>query len=190
VHLVPQSFSCLRPWLDQLSPSYAPESHLCNVHLTCDVYYVSIIQFLDHHICSLVLNPIGFTLSTCSTLSTLVSPLIELSSKHQNSQEIFQTKGSNMLTSVPNGLLHLLKLGNTSIYSPLSKTSYYGPIAPFLHTRTVFNSSPDRPHKNPNGYKNVIAFNKDLRTVCPMNPNGPRYQKSSQTKVLLTLHIC
>jgi hypothetical protein len=35
------------------------------------------------------LNPIGFTLSTCSTLSTLVSPLIELSSKHQNSQESF-----------------------------------------------------------------------------------------------------
>jgi hypothetical protein len=89
VHLVPRSFSCLRPWLDQLSPSYAPESHLCNVHLTCDVHYVSVIQFLDHHICSLVLNPIGFTLSTCSTLSTLVSPLIELSSKHQNSQESF-----------------------------------------------------------------------------------------------------
>jgi hypothetical protein len=37
-----------------------------------------------------VLNPVGFTLSTCSTLSTLVSPLIELSSKHQNSQESFQ----------------------------------------------------------------------------------------------------
>jgi hypothetical protein len=35
------------------------------------------------------LNPVGFTLSTCSTLSTLVSPLIELSSKHQNSQESF-----------------------------------------------------------------------------------------------------
>jgi hypothetical protein len=90
VHLVPRSFSCLRPWLDQLSPSYAPEYHFCNVQLTCDVHYVSIIQFLDHHICSLVLNPVGFTLSTCSTLSTLVSPLIELSSKHQNSQESFQ----------------------------------------------------------------------------------------------------
>jgi hypothetical protein len=37
------------------------------------------------------LNPVGFTLSTCSTLSTLVSPLIELSSKHQNSQESFQS---------------------------------------------------------------------------------------------------
>jgi hypothetical protein len=37
-----------------------------------------------------VLNPVRFTLSTCSTLSTLVSPLIELSSKHQNSQESFQ----------------------------------------------------------------------------------------------------
>jgi hypothetical protein len=39
------------------------------------------------------LNPVGFTLSTCSTLSTLVSPLIELSSKHQNSQESFHTCG-------------------------------------------------------------------------------------------------
>ena len=38
-----------------------------------------------------MLNPVVFALSTCSTLSTLVSPLIELSSKHQNSQESFQT---------------------------------------------------------------------------------------------------
>ena len=75
--------SCLRATYPSLT--------LCNVHLTCDVHYVSIIQFLDHHICSLVLNPVGFTLSTCSTLSTLVSPLIELSSKHQNSQESFQS---------------------------------------------------------------------------------------------------
>jgi hypothetical protein len=45
---------------------------------------------LDHHTCSLVLNPVSFTLSTCSTLSTLVSPLIELSSKYQNPQESFQ----------------------------------------------------------------------------------------------------
>jgi hypothetical protein len=36
---------------------------------------------LDHHTCSLVLNPVSFALSTCSTLSTLVSPLIGLSSK-------------------------------------------------------------------------------------------------------------
>jgi hypothetical protein len=36
-----------------------------------------------------VLNLVDFILSTCSTLSTLVSPLIELSSKHQNSQESF-----------------------------------------------------------------------------------------------------
>jgi hypothetical protein len=36
------------------------------------------------------LNPVGFTLSTCSTLSTLVRPLIKLSSKHQNPQESFQ----------------------------------------------------------------------------------------------------
>jgi hypothetical protein len=35
------------------------------------------------------LNPVSFALSTCSTLSTLVSPLIGLSSKHQNPQESF-----------------------------------------------------------------------------------------------------
>jgi hypothetical protein len=37
-----------------------------------------------------VLNPVSCALSTCSTLSTLVSPLIGLSSKHQNPQESFQ----------------------------------------------------------------------------------------------------
>jgi hypothetical protein len=37
-----------------------------------------------------VLNSVSFALSTCSTLSILVSPLIELSSKHQNPQESFQ----------------------------------------------------------------------------------------------------
>ena len=104
MHLVPRSSSCLRPWLDQLSPSYAPESHFCNVHLTCDVHYVSIIQFLDHHICSLVLNPVDFTLSTCSTLSTLVSPLIELSSKHQNSKESFQRAGGPVRSAPAGGL--------------------------------------------------------------------------------------
>jgi hypothetical protein len=36
-----------------------------------------------------VLNPVSFALSTYSTLSTLVSPLIGLSSKHQNPQESF-----------------------------------------------------------------------------------------------------
>jgi hypothetical protein len=36
------------------------------------------------------LNHVSFALSTCSTLSTLVSPLIGLSSKHQNPQESFQ----------------------------------------------------------------------------------------------------
>jgi hypothetical protein len=36
-----------------------------------------------------VLNPVSFALITCSTLSTLVSPLIGLSSKHQNPQESF-----------------------------------------------------------------------------------------------------
>jgi hypothetical protein len=37
-----------------------------------------------------VLNPVSFALITYSTLSTLVSPLIGLSSKHQNPQESFQ----------------------------------------------------------------------------------------------------
>jgi hypothetical protein len=37
-----------------------------------------------------VLNPVSFALSTCSTLSTLVSPLIGLSSNNQNPQESFQ----------------------------------------------------------------------------------------------------
>jgi hypothetical protein len=35
------------------------------------------------------LNPVSFALSICLTLSTLVSPLIGLSSKHQNPQESF-----------------------------------------------------------------------------------------------------
>jgi hypothetical protein len=47
---------------------------------------------LDHHVCLLVLNLISFAFSTCSTLNTLVSPLIELSSKHQNPQESFQSR--------------------------------------------------------------------------------------------------
>jgi ribonuclease HI len=37
-----------------------------------------------------VLNSVSFALNTFSTLSILVSPLIELSSKHQNPQESFQ----------------------------------------------------------------------------------------------------
>jgi hypothetical protein len=37
------------------------------------------------------LNHVSFALITCSTLSTLVSPLIGLSSKHQNPQESFQS---------------------------------------------------------------------------------------------------
>jgi hypothetical protein len=44
-----------------------------------------------------VLNPISFALNTCSTLSTLVSPLIGLSSKHQNSQESFQNLRSEVI---------------------------------------------------------------------------------------------
>ena len=104
-----------------------------------------------------------------------------------------ERKGSNMLTSVPNGLLHPFNSGNTSIYSPLSKTSRYGPIAPFLRTcgrsaiqaRTVRTRIPTAI----NGYKNVRAFKNDLRTVCPSRSDGPRYIKLSQNDVLLTLHI-
>jgi hypothetical protein len=105
-----------------------------------------------------------------------------------------ERKGSNMLTSVPNGLLHTFNSGNTSIYSTLSKTSRYGPIAPFLRTcersaiqaRTVRTRIPTAI----NGYKNVRAFKNDLRTVCPSRSDGPRYIKLSQNEVLLTLHIC
>jgi hypothetical protein len=105
-----------------------------------------------------------------------------------------ERKGSNMLTSVPNGLLHTFNPGNTRIYSPLSKTSRYGSIAPFLRTcgrsaiqaRTVRTRIPTAI----NGYKNVRAFKKDLRTVYPSRSDGPRYIKLSQNKVLLTLRIC
>jgi hypothetical protein len=47
------------------------------------------------------LNPVSFTFRTCSTLGTLVSPLIGLSSKHQNPQESFQLQ-SNPLQSTKN----------------------------------------------------------------------------------------
>jgi len=105
-----------------------------------------------------------------------------------------ERKGSNMLTSVPNGLLPSINPGNTRIYSLLSKTSRYGSIAPFLRTcrrsaiqaRTVRTRIPTAI----NGYKNVRAFKNDLRTVCPSRSDGPRYIKLSQNKVLLTLHIC
>jgi hypothetical protein len=98
-----------------------------------------------------------------------------------------------MLTSVPNGLLHPFNSGNTSIYSPLSKTSHYGPIAPFLRTcgrsaiqaRTVRTRIPT----TINSYKNVRAFKNDLRTVCPSRLDGPRYIKLNQNEVLLTLHV-
>ena len=104
-----------------------------------------------------------------------------------------ERKGSNMLTSVPNGLLHPFNPGNTRIYSLLSKTSRYGPIAPFLRTcgrsaiqaRTVRTRIPTAI----NGYKNVRAFKNDLRTVCPSRSDGPRYIKLSQNDVLLTLLI-
>jgi hypothetical protein len=102
-----------------------------------------------------------------------------------------ERKGSNMLTSVTNGLHNLFNLGNTSIYSPLFKTSRYGPIAPFsAHTWTVCNSSPHRLHKNPNGYKNVKVLKNDLWMVCPSRPDSPWYIKPSQTEVLLNLHVC
>jgi hypothetical protein len=102
-------------------------------------------------------------------------------------------KGSNILTSVPNSLFSF-NSSNTSIYSPLSKTSRYGPIAPFLRTRgrsaiqarTVHTRIP----MTINSYKNVRAFKNDLRTVCPSRSDGPRYIKLSQKEVLLTLHIC
>ena len=105
-----------------------------------------------------------------------------------------ERKGSNMLTSVPNGLLLTFNPGNTRIYSPLSKTSRYGSIAPFLRTcgrsaiqaRTVRTRIPTAI----NGYKNVRAFKNDLRTVCLSRSDGPRYIKLSQNEVLLTLHIC
>jgi hypothetical protein len=105
-----------------------------------------------------------------------------------------ERKGSNMLTSVPKGLLHTFNSGNTSIYSPLSQTSCYGPITPFLRTcgrsaiqaRTVRTRIPTAI----NGYKNVRAFKNDLRMVYPSRSDGPRYIKLSQNEVLLTLHIC
>jgi hypothetical protein len=55
-----------------------------------------------------VLNPVSFALSTCSTLSTLVSPLIGLSSKHKNPQESFQivtpcTAAYIQVSGVPDG---------------------------------------------------------------------------------------
>jgi hypothetical protein len=105
-----------------------------------------------------------------------------------------ERKGSNMLTSVPTSLLLPFNPGNTRIYSPLSKTSRYGSIAPFLRTcgrsaiqaRTVRTRIPT----TINGYKNVRAFKNDLRTVCPSRSDDPRYIKLSQNEVLLTLHIC
>jgi hypothetical protein len=105
-----------------------------------------------------------------------------------------ERKGSNMLTSVPNGLLYTFNPGNTSIYSPLSKTSRYGPIAPFLRTceRSAIQAWTVRTRipMAINGYKNVRAFKNDLRTVCPSRPDGLQYIKLSQNKVLLSLHIC
>jgi hypothetical protein len=105
-----------------------------------------------------------------------------------------ERKVSNMLTSLPNGLLLPFNSGNTSIYNPLSKTSRYGPIAPFLRTcgRSAIQAQTVRTRIPTaiNGYKNVRAFKNVLRTVCPSRPDGPRSIKLSQNEVLLTLHIC
>ena len=102
-------------------------------------------------------------------------------------------KGSNMLTSVPNGLLHTFNLGNTRIYSTLSKTSRYGPIAPFLRTcgRSAIQAWIVRTRIPTaiNGYKNVRAFKNDLRTVCPSRPDSPRYIKLSQNDVADSAHL-
>jgi hypothetical protein len=105
-----------------------------------------------------------------------------------------EMKGSNMLTSVPTSLLHAFNSSNTSIYIPLSKTSRYGPIAPFLRIcgRSAIQASIVRTRIPTaiNGYKNARAFKNDLRTVCPSGSDGPRFIKLSQNEVLLTLHIC
>jgi hypothetical protein len=97
-----------------------------------------------------------------------------------------ERKGSNMLTSVPTSLLHPFNLGNTRIYSPLSKTSRYGSIAPFLRTcgRSAIQARTVRTRITTaiNGYKNVRAFKNDLRTVCPSRSDGPRYINWAKTK--------
>jgi hypothetical protein len=87
------------------------ESHLSNVHLTCDVHYLYIIQSLDHHTWSLVLNPVCFALSTCSTLSTLVSPLIGLSSKPPKpTRELSEVASLNLSKSEQSCRLSLFNL--------------------------------------------------------------------------------
>jgi hypothetical protein len=69
------------------------------------------------------------------------------------------------------------QLGQHKYIYPLSKTSRYGPIAPFLRirgrsaikARTVRTRIPT----DINNYKNVRAFKNDLRAVCPLRPDGP-----------------
>jgi hypothetical protein len=55
---------------------------------------ISIIQlisaYMEYHTWIHVLNLVNFTLSTCSTLNTLVSPLNVLSSKHPNPKGTFR----------------------------------------------------------------------------------------------------
>jgi hypothetical protein len=87
-----------------------------------------------------------------------------------------------------------LQLGQHKYIYPLSKTSRYGPNAPFLRTcgRSAIQARIVRTRipTTINDYKNVRAFKNDLRTVCPSGLDGPRYIKLSQNEVLLTLHIC
>jgi hypothetical protein len=83
----------------------------------------------------------------------------------------------------------------TQVYiAPSPKLAVMGQLPPFLRTRrrSVIQARTVRTRipMAINNYKNVRAFNKDLQTVCPMSPDGPRYQKQSQTEVLLTPHIC
>jgi hypothetical protein len=88
---------------------------------------------LDHHTCSLVLNPVSFALSTCSTLSTLVSPLIGLSSKHQNPQGSFQlVYPQNEETHEDHLRLVLQKLRNNQLYAKFSKYDFWLKEVPFL----------------------------------------------------------
>jgi hypothetical protein len=94
VHSVPRSSSCLHPWLDRLCLSYAHQVSLKQCSLSIDKSV-----FGPSHLFTCV-NPVSFALSTCSTLSTLVSPLIGLSSKHQNPQESFQLQRMSSMSEV------------------------------------------------------------------------------------------
>jgi hypothetical protein len=76
--LVPRRSMCLHPWFDQLTPTLIINTSFI---WTYDVHKRGQLSLLDHHTRSHMLNHIGFALSTCSTLSILVRPLIMLASK-------------------------------------------------------------------------------------------------------------